>query len=343
MEVYPWLRLVVVVGRALFQQKLGSFYFSNASTSSSFSFHVLILQQSYVLSLYRGIPHSSNKRSCAISGRWRFSHAISLSLSLSISFVHFFFSLFFRESSFDAISIMHGAVGTVGGKGPPYLREALRTLLPWTLHYFLLRSHTFDQWPDRSSLGLGSAHAYKLVHCFFFFCLLVFFVLFCFFRFFRIVGNKRTDGFAISTCTKSRALFRQEHKREKRSKGEAREKANSSNKKRTIGTRTISWCIMSLSGVYIYPFTRCNREEEKYSHRLQAPFDATLCGMRCAARTRVPRINEANEGERYQKGKESSSLYNLLYIGSQSLARTHFSHCVLYESLANSLKYVDDN
>ena len=169
MEVYPWLRLVVVVGRALFQQKLGSFYFSNASTSSSFSFHVLILQQSYVLSLYRGIPHSSNKRSCAISGRWRFSHAISLSLSLSLHLLRsFFFSLFFRESSFDAISIMHGAVGTVGGKGPPYLREALRTLLPWTLHYFLLRSHTFDQWPDRSSLGLGSAHAYKLVHCFFF-------------------------------------------------------------------------------------------------------------------------------------------------------------------------------
>ena len=91
---------------------------------------------------------------------------LTLFLSLSISFVHFF-SLFFRESSFDAISIMHGAVGTVGGKGPPYLREALRTLLPWTLHYFLLRSHTFDQWPDRSSLGLGSAHAYKLVHCFF--------------------------------------------------------------------------------------------------------------------------------------------------------------------------------
>ena len=124
MEVYPWLRLVVVVGRALFQQKLGSFYFSNASTSSSssFSFHVLILQQSYVLSLYRGIPHSSNKRSCAISGRWRFSHAISL--SLSISFVHFFFFILsgelFRCNQHNARRCGHGR----GKRAPVSTRSA---------------------------------------------------------------------------------------------------------------------------------------------------------------------------------------------------------------------------
>ena len=123
MEVYPWLRLVVVVGRALFQQKLGSFYFSNASTSSSssFSFHVLILQQSYVLSLYRGIPHSSNKRSCAISGRWRFSHAISLSLHLLRSF--FFFILsgeLFRCNQHNARRCGHGR----GKRAPVSTRSA---------------------------------------------------------------------------------------------------------------------------------------------------------------------------------------------------------------------------